>query len=300
MNRCKSALWRLTSSKSFGVIGLALVLCVIATAGSGTGGKDSPTSQFTLRAIPVSAVHHAWQAPRIGNKNGTSTNWSGYAVLPIAKTSSGKGKKSTSIPTFSAVEGSWEVPTVEASTSTNTYSSTWVGLDGYDTGTVEQIGIEQDWSGGGAEYYAWFEMYPKWAYEIVGFPVKPGDTISAQVEYGAKGAFTLTIANLDVKDKKTSLPVTFSITQRSPSAQRLSAEWIEEAPWSSGVLSLADFGTVDFFDCYATMNGNTGAIDDDMWQYDAITMETSDGTVKAEPSVLSSDGAGFSVTWGHE
>jgi len=293
MNRYRSVVSRFTLSKACAVIGMAFVLCVIAAVWSVTGGKDFPRTQFTLKAIPASAVHHSWQAPRVRNANGTSSNWSGYAVYSDAQSSPGKGKKSASTATFSYVTGSWVVPEVVSSDSANTYSSTWVGLDGYSDVTVEQIGTEQDWSNGSAQYYAWFEMYPKWAYEIVGFPVNPGDTISADVEYKSKGAFTLTIINV-TED------VSFSITQRSPSAQRLSAEWIEEAPWSGGALPLADFGTVDFFDCSATMNGSTGTISDDQWQKDAITMETSDGTDKAVPSVLSSDGTSFSVTWYHE
>ena len=297
MNPCRSVLSRCTLSKPFRVIGLVLVLCVIA-AGSRTGVTDSTRTQFTLKAIPASAVHHSWQAPHIRNKDGTSSNWSGYAVY-TTPTSSGKKGKSKSAPTFSYVTGSWVVPSVVASASANTYSSTWVGLDGYSDGTVEQIGIEQDWSNGSPAYYAWYEMYPKWGYEIVGFPVNPRDTISASVEYTSNGAFKLTITNVTKN-------VTFSTTQRSPSAQRLSAEWIEEAPWSGGVLPLANFGKVDFSGCSATMNGHKGPIDDSAWTFDAITMATSDGTPKAVPSSVLTDKKGtpptssFSVTWKHE
>ena len=47
-----------------------------------------------------------------------------------------------------------------------------------------------------------------------------------------------------------------------------SAEWIVEAPWSSGVLPLTDFISASFGQhytrqtgtCYATVNGKTGAI----------------------------------------
>jgi hypothetical protein len=296
MNPHRSVLSRCTLSKPFGLIGLAFVLCVMGAAWSGTGVKDATRNQFALKLIPASAVHHSWQAPRIRNNNGTSSNWSGYAVFPYAPSSSGKGKKPAPTPTFSGVTGSWVVPTVSESTSANTYSSTWIGLDGYADNTVEQIGTEQDWSDGSPVYYAWFEMYPKWAYQIVGFPVSPGDQITAEVTYVGKGVFTLTITNQDETDESGN-PVTFSITQRAPSAQRLSAEWIEEAPWSGGVLPLADFGTVDFSGCSATMDGDTGAIDDAVWQYDAITMQTSDGADKAEPSGLRHSGTAFSVTW---
>ena len=63
--------------------------------------------------------------------------------------------QSTSV---SYVAGSWVVPTV--STKTNGYSSVWVGIDGYSSSTVEQIGTEEDVVNGKATYYAWYEMYP--------------------------------------------------------------------------------------------------------------------------------------------
>ena len=63
----------------------------------------------------------------------TSTNWSGYAV----QTKSGA---------VTAVAGSWTVPTVSGSGTG--YSAIWVGIDGYQSSTVEQIGTEQDAGGG--------------------------------------------------------------------------------------------------------------------------------------------------------
>lgn len=292
MGRLRSLLSRLTLIKGLAVIGMAVLLCVIAVTWSGTEVKGAVGNRFVLKPIPASAVHHAWQAPHIRNADGTSLNWSGYAIQG-AENPKRKPAKSASESKFTAVTGSWVVPSVAASDSAYTYSSSWVGMDGYSDNTVEQVGTEQDWSDGTPVYYAWFEMYPKEAYEIVGFPVEPGDTISGNVEYVGDGKFELTITNVTAD-------VSFSTTRRLKSAQRRSAEWIEEAPSWGGVLPLADFGVVDFFDCSATLNGTqTGTISDAAWQY-AITMATSDGTVKAEPSALSPDGAGFSVTWEHE
>ncbi len=185
-----------------GVVGTALVLGAVAAAWCGTSAQGSTGRHFALRAIPVSAVHHSWQVPRIRNANGSSSNWSGYAAYPIAQTQSpsgggkgkgnggGGGKKSSSTATFSDVTGSWVVPDVIASGSDSTYSSSWVGLDGYNDGTVEQIGTEQDWSGGSAQDYAWFEMYPKFGYRIANFPVKAGDVISAEVQDRAQRGVT--------------------------------------------------------------------------------------------------------------
>ena len=275
-----------------------LIRCVAAVVLFGAcmlyGGAPSTVvgnAPFELRAIPSSAVHHL-QAPRIRNENGTSSNWSGYA---IETNLAGRPSEAARINNGSVtiVNGSWTVPSVSGGGTTSTYSSTWIGIDGYSGNTVEQIGTEQDWTPAGTVYYAWFEMYPKKAYEIREFPVVPGDVISAQVQYVAKGTFQLTISN-DTKG------VSYSVTQKLPSAKRQSAEWIMEAPWMGGVLPLADFGDVTFTDCSATLNGHTGTISDPAWQEDPMTMMTADGVVKADPSALSPDGSAFTVTWSHE
>ncbi len=266
-------------------LSLFAVLVIVLCGVSGAPAIQHP-HDFQLIAIPYSAVHHGGvAAPRIRNRNGASTNWSGYAV-----------ETKLSAPQNGAVtdvKGTWVVPTVQASTSANTYSSTWVGIDGYSDSTVEQLGTEQDWSSGAGSYYAWFEMYPKGGYLISGFPVNPGDTITAEVQAFSTGLFTLKMTNVTQN-------VSFSTNQRNKNAKRQSAEWIVEAPWSGGVLPLADFGTENFSACATTINGHTGTISDPTWQNDPITMETSSGTVKAQPSALSPDGSSFSDTWYHE
>ncbi len=75
-----------------------------------------------------------------------------------------------------------------------------------------------------------------------------------------------------------------------------------EAPWLGGVLPLADFGTISFSHCTATTDrGQTVAVNSNsrQWQFDQITMEAADGTVKAQPS-SSPNGTSFSVVWQHE
>src|SRR5205823_3981550 len=174
---------------------------------------DNPETQngFVLVPIPATAVHHRPQAaPRIRNKNGTSGNWAGYAVA--------SNLRAPLSGVVSEVQGTWKVPAVSGSDSADTYSSNWIGIDGYSDNTVEQTGTEHDMTPDGPVYYAWFEMYPKSGYRILNFPVEPGDTITAEVHYLGNNRFSLTIAN-QTKD------VSFSTTQRHK-AQRQSAEWI--------------------------------------------------------------------------
>ena len=220
------------------------------------------------------------QAPRIHVKEGTSSNWAGYAAL----TNLQKPQNSA----VTDVKGSWTVPSVSC-TSTNSYSSFWIGIDGYSSNTVEQIGTDSDCSSGKAVYYAWYEMYPKYPVNLK-MAISPGDLITAEVKFLGSGNFQLTITDLTTG-------ATFLTTQKSPSAKRSSAEWIAEAPWSGGVLPLAKFGTVSFTSAQATLNGHPGSISDTAWQNDAITMTTSSGAPKATPSTLSSDGSSFSITW---
>jgi Peptidase A4 family len=199
--------------------------------------------------------------------NSSSTNWSGYAAT---------GSR------FTSVSASWTEPTVVCSATA--YSSFWVGIDGDTSGTVEQTGTSADCSGSSPQYYAWYEMYPKFPSNLSN-PVQPGDAMSASVSTDGVGRFTLTISDSTQR-------WTFTTTQRLKSAALASAEVIAEAPSSrSGVLPLANFGTVNFAN--ATANGVSLAT----LNPDAITM-VSGSTVKAQPGNISSSGS-FSVTWKH-
>jgi hypothetical protein len=236
------------------------------------------------------------QGPRIHVQESTSINWAGYAVEENASVNATTGELySGTTGVVTDVKAVWVVPSVTGTKKSTAYSSVWVGINGYDSGTVEQIGTEQDWIHGKRYYYAWFEMYPNPGYRILA-PVKPGDTITAEVKYTG-GQFVLTITDSPSKGRHS---WTFSTTQPdfvSP-AVRDSAEWIVEAPSSlSGgelqTLPLADFGTVDFSGAQAMLGGATGTISS--WPYDDITMI--DGSATATPSGLSTDGTSFNVTF---
>src|ERR1700683_4370004 len=92
-------------------------------------------------------------------KNGTSPNWAGYASL----TSLTK----PTVDSVTNVKGQWTVPTLDcAKNRSDTYSSVWVGIDGYSDSTVEQLVTEQDCNRSTPVYYAWYELYPSYAEEI--------------------------------------------------------------------------------------------------------------------------------------
>jgi len=226
---------------------------------------------------------------RIPNGQATSTNWSGYAAT--------NNFTHPSKNSVSAVSGTWIVPTLKA-TPNDSSCSYWVGIDGYNSPTVEQIGTEHDWDHAHniQSNYAWFEMYPGGSYQINGFPLHPGDVISASVVYAGNSTFVLTLIN-DTQKITTIIPSSYT---RSTTALRQSAEWIIEAPYYQGILPLSNFVTGHMWGCLATINGVNAPIGNNSWKNVGISMVTSTGAAKGITSALLSDKGSFFVSWQHE
>ena len=212
----------------------------------------------------------------------TSVNWSGYAV----ETNLANPQQYA----FTDVQASWIVPSLSpsASSNQNAYSSTWIGLDGDSSKTVEQIGIEQDYVNGKAVYYAWYEMYPLSPVKL-DLVIQAGDMISAEVKYLANNTYQLTLNDVTSGHSST-------IQVESSKPIRSSAEWIEE-----GTGQVADFNTVTFTKATATATEPTGTItgpiSDPAWQTDQITLVSKSGGVIAAPTQLSSSGSSFSINY---
>jgi hypothetical protein len=195
-----------------------------------------------------------------------------------------------------AVSGTWQVPKVTPTSNSGTaYSSVWVGIDGYNSSSVEQIGTDSDVVNGQAQYYVWYEMYPSASVNVTNMSISAGDTINAAVTYLTTGAhagqFQLTITDASKANDS------FTIYEAGSSLARSSAEWVVEAPSSySGILPLANFGSVTFTNATATINGKTGAIDNSAWQNTAINMVSFGSAVEASTSVLTDSGGTSSFT----
>ncbi len=223
-----------------------------------------------------------------GNGTASSTNWSGYAVLGSS---------------FTSAQGSWIVPTANCSgVRGDQYAAFWVGLDGYNSDTVEQTGTLSDCQGRTPSYYAWYEFYPENLVEITSVVIKPGDVISASVSYSS-GEFNVTIT-----DETTG--GSYSTSSTVSGAARSSAEWIAEAPcctFNGGILPMSDFGTVSFgadytglaSTNYATDSTTSGAIENfpapDIEEINKVGSRTSPQTSTC--SNLSADGTSFTCTW---
>jgi hypothetical protein len=256
-------------------IPLAALFLVLGTALAMTSAPASAATHPARVAQPGGTIQHLIRpgGPASAHSGirdqAESTNWSGYAAA------SG---------TYTSVSASWVEPTGKCTSATR-YSSFWVGLDGYSSGTVEQTGTDTDCVGGSPQYYGWYETYPNPSFSF-GDTVNPGDTMSASVTSEGGGNFEYTLAD-------ETQGWSASIQQSEPGAQLSSAEVITEAPCctaSGGILPLADFGTVHFSNSEVDGSaiGNSSPVQ--------IIMVDNSGRDKDTVSSLSS-GENFSATW---
>jgi hypothetical protein len=276
------------------LLGRALMACVpalgLALAFGPAAGAS--TSSATPSAQAAATARSALQHLRIG-QHGTdhqmlspegsvskiqaltqvqSGNWSGYA-------DTGSG--------YSTVTGKWTEPTATCS-STTSLAAFWVGIDGFNSSSVEQDGTLIECSGGTAFYYTWWEMYPSNAIQVVGSTLRPGDSITASVVRSGS-SYTLKVTD------STHTADSFSTTH-SCSCSNSSAEWIAEAPsGSSGVEPLSHFSTWSLSSATVATTSKSGVISS--FTDDEITLVDSSGNVEAQPSALNSSGNAFSVTW---
>ena len=189
-----------------------------------SAGLPAPDAARSIRPGGPMSPAQATGPDAVGSARRTvSANWSGYAAAGRA---------------FRSVSASWTQPAAHCRRGT-AYASFWVGLDGYRSRSVEQIGTDADCRGRTARYYGWYEMYPAPPVRL-GRKVRPGDKLSASVTFGAARTYALVLSDRTRGWKRT-------ITRNRSGLARSSAEVITEAPSSAGgVVPLADFGTVRF------------------------------------------------------
>ncbi|MDQ4212565.1 G1 family glutamic endopeptidase [Microbacterium sp. ASV81] len=251
----------MTATLSASLIAAAVLWPVAADARTTPSdpGADVPTVAHKPR------IPHGGDLP--GNAGWASTNWSGYA-----ETGSN----------FTSITGRWTVPAVSP-TRGSSYSSNWIGIDGYNNSNLIQTGTESDYVNGTAYYAAWWEILP--ANETrISMPVNPGDVMTASIAQTSGTTWTITIA-----DTTTTQSFTTTQTYTGP---RTSAEWIEEAPTvNNKVAQLAHFGPTAFDP--GTVDGHSA----NLVPSEAGVMIQNRRQVST-PSVPDVDGDGFGVAYG--
>ena len=232
------------------------------------------SSAFVATApVAVATAPAVFHRPAIHNRTATSagwaaSNWSGYA-------------KSGS---YSSATAQWIVPSVSASKGAS-YSSAWVGIDGFTNSSLIQTGTESDYYNGSAHYNAWWEILPAAETPISSITVHPGDTMTASIAKGSGSTWTITITDASNGQSFT--------TQQSYSGPGASVEWIEEAPSVGGrVATLAHYSSPDTFDPGTANGGNPG-----LTANDAGVMIQQHRQVST-PSAPDSDTDGFNMAYG--
>jgi len=218
----------------------------------------------------------------------SSTNWSGYVCMTDLTT-----------PQTNSVEevhGSWDIPNILKAPD-HSFCSIWVGIDGFQGSTMEQIGTAHEVINGVQINYAWFSMFPNQSIKINNFKINTNDSISASVVYIGNKTFSLKITNNTTHEFRI-LPL-----KRSNNALRNSAEWIVEG---NSNITLASFDSINFHKCKTKINNVLGSIGNILWQNNKIVMVLPENvlgstenfyknTAQAIPSTLNNTGEIFSV-----
>ncbi len=255
-------------------LGLSLTLAALAVAvalpGTAAAAARPAAHSHPLVGVPGAPAPRALGAHAQGTVT-SSYNWSGYDV-------------STDGP-FTTVTATWVQPRVRTTGATVSDAAFWVGLDGDNSGTVEQIGTE-GWSEGVAGYDAWYEMYPLYPVTI-DMAIHAGDVLTGTVTWAAPASFTLTLVNHTTKASYT----TGQLMDIVPALA--SAEVIAEAPSSGSgdIMPGSDYSIVPFSGC--SFDGQPISAFD--WNRINMLSEYTGGLAD-RTSELGADGASFTVT----
>jgi hypothetical protein len=213
-----------------------------------------------------------------------SFNWSGYADT------------ATKVQTFTKVSGAWTTPSVTCSAE-DQITSNWVGLDGFNSGTVEQLGTVSWCFQKTPTYFTWYDMFPAGTIEV-GHALKPGDKISASVTRTGT-SYALKLTDSTTAGNNISVTKTCSLA----TCKDTSAEWISERPAFSdsagdflGFVPQAHYNAFKITSGAQTSNGTSGTIGSGPG-VNVITMV--DDTVTYNLNTVSglTGGNSFSTTW---
>jgi hypothetical protein len=248
------------------------VLLLVAASSSALFAAG-PAATAAANAAANTAAPAVFHRPAIHDRTPTSAGWSSSNWSGYAKTG-----------TYTSATAQWVVPSVGA-TSGASYSSAWVGIDGFNNSSLIQTGTESDYYSGAAHYNAWWEILPAAETPISSISVHPGDVMTASISKVSGSTWSITIT-----DKTNNQSFT---TQQNYTGAGTSVEWIEEAPTVGGrVATLAHYSSPDTFDPGTANGGNPG-----LTAADSGAMVQKRAQVST-PSAPDSDTDGFNMSYG--
>jgi hypothetical protein len=272
-----------------GVVTLSGVTATTVAAPARAG--HAPSARFLAEARtalvhylrhnhPQAMLVHTRHAHAVKNVTAIgSYNWSGYA--DIASTAQ----------TFTKVSGAWTAPSVTCSAE-DQVTSNWVGLDGFNSNSVEQLGTVGWCYRGTPIYYTWYEMFPA-APVQVSTALKPGDKISASVTRTGT-SYALKLTDATTAGNNISVTKTCALTK----CKDTSAEWISERPAfnTTGTVPQAHYNAFKITSGAQTSSGTAGTIGSGPG-VNAITMIDSTQAYNLNTVSGLTGGNSFSTTW---
>ena len=239
---------QLRSRMTLALAGIAAISLVAAAPAMATPAAGHPSLKNTNQpAIKLPTQSHRGPG---GITEDDSSNWTGYVDTP----------KTGGAATFKEITASYTVPSVNCAktgSSVDAFAYHWVGLDGWNSNTVEQDGVADFCEDGTASYAAWHEMYPAGLVEA--FTVSPGDAINSTVTFtSSTGEYVLSL-------KDVTSGQSFSVSAKCATAgtcENNSAEDITEGYTTSPWVGTADYGQEFYNNATVTdANGNSGDVD---------------------------------------
>jgi hypothetical protein len=262
-----------------------------ATAAGARPGTTNPSvhtwGDMHLSTVQLPRTH--LPHPRLVHSVLLSGNWSGWAV-----------ERKAAYQT-QYITATFNVPSVNCAnsvigTSGISDDAEWAGLDGLNSNTVEQDGVDGYCTSttGAPTYYAWYEMYPLAPVAFTG-SVSPGDAIQVIVRYLGGGVFNLILNDLTQH-------AGFNVNQSCPSGStclKSSAEVITEDPGGAvPAVDLPDYGMENFTNARTAFGSHSGSLLTSTYWTGGIeiVMEDPSAHVMAQPSTLFG-GQAFSTIW---
>jgi len=205
-------------------------------------------------------------------------NWSGYVDT------------SSTHQAFTKVSGNWTTPSVTCNAEDQIITN-WIGLDGFNSNSVEQLGTISWCFQGKPVYFTWFEMFPGNVTEV-GKSLAPGDKIAASVTRSGT-SYTLKLTDSTHPANSFTRTATCALTK----CLDTSAEWISERPsFSIGIVPQAHYNAFKLTSGSVTANGHTTTIGAGPG-VNSITMIDATNTYNLNTVSALTGGNAFSTTW---
>ncbi len=258
--------WAITSGAL--PAGLTLSSSGAITGTPSTAGSASFGVQVTDSTTPTPETASAQLSITVASMSTLySGNWSGYVW--------GNGP-------YTAVAGTFNVPSIYGS-STNTYTSEWIGIDGFPSqnSSLIQAGIAEQYSVSTKSYQiqAWWEILPA-AETPIAMTVSPGNSVTVSI-----GQVSGTTWQIMLADNTTGQTFT---TRQTYTGHLASAEAIVEAPFVNGAQSTLGNYAPDVTFSRLHFTGPQNAVTELIMVQNGVQVST--------PSAL--DAVGFNVAYG--